>query len=87
MFDGIEIEKRKFHYYNNAIMIDDVDIDKMISNKVSCRKGCKHFIGYKDSLKVKPLCIMLPKTSGCTKSVYKTKCISLLIKDDELLKK
>ena len=28
--------------------MDDLDIDKMIvSSKVSFKKGCKHFIGYK----------------------------------------
>ena len=35
-FDDIEMEKQKFHYYKNPILINDADIDKiLISNKVS----------------------------------------------------
>ena len=42
MFDDTETEKRKFHYRQNPIFIDDVDIDKiLISNKVSCTKDYK----------------------------------------------
>ena len=45
--------------------MDDFDINKIIvSNKVSCKNGCKCFIGYKDDEKVIPLCIMLQQRSG-----------------------
>ena len=44
--------------------MDDVDIDKITaSKKVSCKRGYKHFIGYKDDVKVIPLCNMLPQRS------------------------
>ena len=37
MFDDIKIKKRKYHYQKNSVLIDDVNIDKiLISNKVSC---------------------------------------------------
>ena len=49
-------------------MLDDVDINKIIVfKKVSFgkKKKIKYFIGHKDNEKVKPLCAMLPKISGC----------------------
>ena len=53
-FGNIEIEKRKFPYLKSLILMDDVNIDKIIvSNKVSCKNGYKYFIGYKDDEKVK----------------------------------
>ena len=65
-----------------------MDISKIVFNKVSFdKKGLKYFIGYKDDEKVKPLCIMLPKMSGYTKSFNETKYMSILIKEDELLEK
>ena len=65
-----------------------MDISKIVFNKVSFdKKGFKYFIGYKDDEKVKPLCIMLPKMSGYTKSFNETKYMSILIKEDELLEK
>ena len=37
MFGYTEIEKCKFCYHKNLILIDDLDIDEiLISNKVSC---------------------------------------------------
>ena len=89
MFDT-EIKKHKFHYHKNPILIDDVDINKIIvSNKVSFRKTCfKYFTGTKIK-KFKSLnqYIVLPKRSGYTKSFIATKYMSFLIKDDEFLDK
>ena len=57
------------------------------SNKVSFgKKGFKYFIGYKDTKKIKPLCIFLPKMRAYRKDFYEIKYISFLIKHDELLK-
>ena len=50
------------------------------------KKGFKYLIGLKDNGKVKPLCMMLLKKCGYTKSFNGTKYISFLIKDNELLK-
>lgn len=47
-------------------MTDDIDIDETVmSSKVSSgEENYKYFMGYKDDdYKIKPLCIMLPKTS------------------------
>ena len=36
MFDDIEVKKRKFHYSKTRILLENVDLDKiLISNKVS----------------------------------------------------
>ena len=74
IFGDIGIDKSKFHYHKNPILIDHL-IDKiLISNKVSFgKKGYKYYVGYKDDChKIIPLCIMLPKMkcffkhfSGC----------------------
>ena len=59
----------------------------MISNKVSFRKkGFKYFIGYQYDGKIRPLCILLPKTSGYKTSFHKTNYASVLTEDEKLLK-
>ena len=70
-FGNIEIEKNKFYHHKNLILLGDADIEKvLVSNKISFgEKNYKYFIGYLyDSDKVKPLHIMLPKTSAYVKS-------------------
>ena len=66
-----EIEKNKFHRYRTPIFLRDVDIKKaLVTNKISFGgKNYKYFIGYLyDNHKVKPLHIMLPKSTTCVKS-------------------
>ena len=54
----------------------------------SGEKNYKYFIGYMDHYKIKPLHIMLLKTSQYVKRFDgKTKWMHFLIEDDELLKK
>ena len=52
----------------------------------SGKKNCKYFVGYKDdNHKMKPLRIMLPKTSAYVKSYDgETKWMYLFIKDELL---
>ena len=66
-----------------------MDINKrFVSDKVSFgKKGFKYFIGYKDSKKIRPLCIFVPKISAYRKDFDDTRYISFLVKDNELLKK
>ena len=47
MLGDNRINKHKFHYDKNPVLIDDVNIDKiLLSNKVSfSKKGYKYFIG------------------------------------------
>ena len=88
-FGDIEIQKQKFHQHKAPISIKNIDINKIVvTNKVSFgKKAFKYFIGYKDSKKIKPLCIFLPKMSAYRKDFDETKYMSFLIKDDELLEK
>lgn len=40
----------------------------VISDNISFGKiGFKYFVGYKDDDKIDPLCIIVPKVSGCVK--------------------
>ena len=74
-FGNIETENNTFYPRKTPIFFlgggGDVDIEKvLVSNKISfSEKNYKFFIGYLyDGNKVKPLNIILPKTSGYVKS-------------------
>ena len=86
----IEIEKNKFYRHKSPPFLEDVDIEKvLVSKKIFSteKKTVKYFIDYfYNDFKVKPLLIMLPKTSAFVKSYDgQTKWIYFLIKDDDLL--
>ena len=63
---GIKIEKPKFNQHKRPISIKNIDIDKiLVSNKVSFdKKGFKYFNGYKNTQKINPLYIFMPKMSA-----------------------
>ena len=90
-FGNIEIEINKFYHHKTLIFLGDVDIEKVLrSNKISLgEKSYKYFIGYLcNGNKVKPLKIMLPKTSAYVKSYDgQTIWMYFFIEDDELLEK
>ena len=90
-FGDTEIEKNKFYHYKTPILLKDVDIEKvLVSNKISFgERNYKYFIGYLyDNHKVKPLHIMLLKTSAYVKSYDgQTKWMYFFIEDDDLLEK
>ena len=52
-FCNNEVEKHRFHQYKSPILINDVDIGKIVvSNRVSFgKKGCKYFIVYEEEKK------------------------------------
>ena len=69
-FGDIEIEKNDFYCNKNPFFLRNVCFEKvLVSNKISfCEKNCKYFIGYlNNDNRVKPLHIMLPKTSAFVK--------------------
>ena len=69
-FGDIVVEKNKFYRYKTLILLKVVDIEKvLVSNKISFHgKNYKYFICYLyNDHKVKPLHIMLPKTSAYVK--------------------
>ena len=82
--------KKKIYCNKIPILLKDVDFEKvLVSNKTSfSRKNYKYFVDYfYNDNKVKPLYIMLPKTSNYVKSYDRqTKWMYLLIEDDDLLK-
>ena len=67
----------------------NIDINKIVvSNKIFFgKKGLRYFVGYKDSKKIIPLCVFLPKMTAYRKDFDQAKFMSFLIKDDELLEK
>ena len=79
MVRDIEIEKKKFYC---DLFLKDLDIENvLVSNKIS--SGYLH-----NDYTVKPLNIMLPKTSAYVKSYDgETKWMYFFIEDDDLLKK
>ena len=91
-FVYIEIEKNKFYRNKTLISLKDINIQKiLVSNNISFgEKNYRYFIGYlyKDH-KVKPLHIMLPKTSAYVKSYDgQSKWMNyLLIEDGGLIDK
>ena len=78
VFRDIKIEKNKLYRNKILILLKDVDIENY-----------NQFIGYLyNDNKVKPLHIMLPKTSAYVKSYDgQTKWMYFLIEDDDLLEK
>ena len=83
------MKKKKIYRHKIPVPLRDVDIEKvLVSNKIPFgEKNYKYFIGYLyNDDKVKPLNIMLPKTSAYVKSYDgQTKWMYFLIEDDELL--
>ena len=90
-FHSVEIEKNKFYHHKCPEPLREVHMEKaLVSNKISSgEKNYKSFIAhlYNDD-KVKPLHVMLPKTSIYVKGYDgQTKWIYFFIKDVDLLEK
>ena len=85
----IEIQKQKFHQHKRPVLIKVIDINKIVvPDMVSFGKnGFKYFIGYKDGKIIRALCTFLPKMNAYRTDFHETKCMSFLIRDDELLEK
>ena len=68
-FRDIKIEKNKFYRNKIYVPLRDVDIEKVLISTKIFFGGNKNFIGYLYiDHKVKPLHIMLPKTSAYVKA-------------------
>ena len=68
-FGETEVNKKDFYLSKSAILLDDVDVSKIIvSNKWKINDiTSKFFIGYISNNNIKPLCIILPQMSGFIK--------------------
>ena len=67
-------------------MINDIDINKIaVSNKLPFGKqNFKYFIGYKDSEKVRPLCIFRPQIIIYKREFDENRHIYFLIKKEKV---
>ena len=87
----LKLKKKIFYHNKTPTHLKAVDIEKvLVSNKISFgTKNYEYFIGYLyNDHKVKPLHIMLPKTTAYVKRYDgQTKWMYLLIEDDDLLEK
>ena len=64
-FGDIEVDKKKFYSSKEAILLDFVDLSKIV---VSSRwklndTTYKYFCGYLNNDVIKPLCVILPQMS------------------------
>ena len=89
-FDNIRVNKKTFHKSKQTIKLDLVNVDHIvISDKFKhSDDGFKYFTDYKEGEIVRPLCIILPQTSGYIKYFENgSKNMSFVIKDDDVLDK
>ena len=89
-FGDIVVNKKEFQASKQVIALNLVDTDKIIiSDKFrDSDNGSKYFIGYLDDDIIRPLCIILPQTSGYVKYfVDSGKNMSFKIEDDKHLLK
>ena len=89
-FNNIRLNKKEFHKSKHPIELSSVSVDQIVvSDKFKHNdEGFKHFIGYKESEIIKPLCIISPQMSGYIKYFENGgKIMSFLIKDNEAQKK
>ena len=84
-FDGTEIEEYRFHQYKIPILINNIDINKIVvPNKFPFDKqDFKYFNGYKDNKEIRPLFILFSEMSMFKRYSDKTKCIYFIIKDEQ----
>ena len=68
-FEDKEVDKKKFYSSKEAILLDSVDLSKIVVSsrwKLNDTKY-KYFCGYLNNDVIKPLCVILPQISGYIK--------------------
>ena len=81
----MKLNKKEFHRSKQPIYLNQVEISKIVvSDEFKLDDCVKNCIEYKNSETVKPLCIILPQTSGFIKYFLKTtkKKMPFLADDD-----
>ena len=68
-FDGVEINRKKFHASKQPIDVDLLDVHKIVkaSRIEHGGKNFKYFIGYADGDSIRPLCVKLLQMNGFIK--------------------
>ena len=61
-----EIDKKEFYSSKQAILLDSVDLSKIVVSSISDTKY-KYFCGYLNNDVIQPLCVILPQMSGYIK--------------------
>ena len=86
-----KLKNLNFNVVKVLFFLEDEDIENVLgSSKISpSEKNYKYFIGYLfNDYKIKPLCIMLSKTSAYVKCYdVQTKWMYFLVEDHDLLEK
>ena len=88
--DNIRVNKKEFYKSKQPIDLDLVNVDQIVMSDRFKHSdyGFKYFIGYKEVVIVKPLCIILPQMNRCIKYFENgEKNMSFVIKDDCVLNK
>ena len=67
--NNVEVDKKEFHTSKQPFALNSVLINKIVvSYKLKhSDKGFKYFIGYKEDVTIRPLCIILTQMTGYIK--------------------
>ena len=90
IFNDKCIIKNTFNRCKELIIMNKVDTRKIVlSEKDSYghKDAFKHFIGYIGNAGIIQLCIILPQINSSAKCFKDSKCVNILVHDDEILKK
>ena len=65
-FDNVRVNKKEFHKSKQPIDLELVHVDQIVvfDKFKHSDDGFKYFTGYKDGEIFRPLCIILPQTTG-----------------------
>ena len=68
-FGNKEVDKKKFHSSKEAILLDSVDLSKIVvSSRYKINDTTFNFFcGYLNNNPIKPLCVILPQVDGYIK--------------------
>ena len=69
-FDNKKVKRSDFYRNKKVTKIDDIDVNKILVSKeepYDTKNSFKYFIGYNDNDVIMPLCVKLPRMTGCVK--------------------
>ena len=87
-FDKVEINKNKFHGSKKSIVLDSMDINRIVTPDrfKHSDNSFKYFIGYAEDDVIRPLCIIFPQLRGFMKYFNESgKNMSIMMKNDRVL--
>ena len=89
-FDDKKILKSIFYKNKATNNIEDIDLNNILVSKkepYGNKNSLKYFIRYNDNDIIRPLCIRLPKMTGCARKFNENAAMSFIVKDKKVLKK